>query len=47
MREGESPDAQTDVEVLFDEFSEPIDLEIDVRSKILHWMIGEARRAVT
>jgi len=35
--EGTSPDARPDVELLFDKLPEPIDLHIDVATKILYW----------
>lgn len=37
MREGESPDARTDIQLLFEKLPEPIDLHIDVKTKILYW----------
>jgi hypothetical protein len=37
MQKGESPDARTDVELLFDKLPEPIDLHIDVATKVLYW----------
>ncbi|MET3521866.1 3-hydroxyacyl-CoA dehydrogenase [Mesorhizobium abyssinicae] len=35
--EGEDPANRTDIEVLFDELPEPIDLELDVKSRVLYW----------
>ena len=34
---GESADKRSDVEVLFDRLPEPIDLELDLRRRILYW----------
>ena len=35
--EGETPDNRSDIEVLFDMLSEPIDLELDIKRQILYW----------
>lgn len=37
LKEGESPDKRSDVELLFDKLPEPIDLEIEPESKVLYW----------
>ena len=34
---GESPAKRSDIEVLFDQLPEPIDLELDVANRILYW----------
>ncbi|GAB7349948.1 hypothetical protein MBLNU459_g0644t1 [Dothideomycetes sp. NU459] len=34
---GESPDARSDVEILFDNLPEPIDLELDEKHNLLYW----------
>ena len=35
--QGESPASRSDVEVLFDHLPEPIDLELDLESRVLYW----------
>ena len=35
--QGESPVSRSDVEVLFDHLPEPIDLELDLESRVLYW----------
>jgi 3-hydroxyacyl-CoA dehydrogenase len=37
MPEGEGPANRTDIEVLFDSLPEPIDLELDLGSRMLYW----------
>jgi hypothetical protein len=37
LPKGESPADRTDIEVLFDRLPEPIDLELDVRNRVLYW----------
>lgn len=37
MPSGESPASRSDVELLFDALPEPIDLELDLESRILYW----------
>jgi hypothetical protein len=34
---GESPGSRSDIEVLFDRLPEPIDLELDLASRVLYW----------
>jgi len=34
---GESPDERTDIEVFYDRLPEPIDLELDLESRVLYW----------
>jgi hypothetical protein len=34
---GESPASRSDIEVLFDQLPEPIDLELDLGSRVLYW----------
>jgi hypothetical protein len=34
---GESPAERSDIEVLFDQLPEPIDLELDHKNRILYW----------
>jgi hypothetical protein len=34
---GESPGSRSDIEVLFDQLPEPIDLELDLANRILYW----------
>jgi hypothetical protein len=34
---GESPTNRSDIEVLFDQLPEPIDLELDVKNRVLYW----------
>jgi len=34
---GESPARRSDIEVLFDQLPEPIDLELDLASRVLYW----------
>src|SRR5260370_7738337 len=34
---GESPASRSDIEVLFGQLPEPIDLELDVASRVLYW----------
>jgi len=34
---GESPASRSDVEVLFDQLPEPIDLELDLENRVLYW----------
>jgi len=35
--EGESPTNRSDIEVLFDQLPEPIDLELDLANRVLYW----------
>jgi hypothetical protein len=35
--EGESPSNRSDIEVLFDQLPEPIDLELDLTNRVLYW----------
>jgi hypothetical protein len=35
--EGESPSNRSDIEVLFDRLPEPVDLELDLKSRVLYW----------
>jgi hypothetical protein len=35
--DGESPTTRSDIEVLFDHLPEPIDLELDLASRVLYW----------
>jgi hypothetical protein len=35
--EGESPATRSDIEVLFDQLPEPIDLELDRKNRVLYW----------
>src|SRR5262249_6085501 len=35
--EGQSPSNRTDIEVLFDGLPEPIDLELDLKNRVLYW----------
>jgi hypothetical protein len=45
---GESPSARSDIEVLFDGLPEPIDLEFDVKRRVLYWTDrGDAPRGNT
>jgi DNA-binding beta-propeller fold protein YncE len=37
MPKGESPTNRSDIEVLFDQLPEPIDLEFDVENRVLYW----------
>jgi hypothetical protein len=37
MPKGESPDQRTDIEVLFDGLPEPIDLELDLKNRLVYW----------
>jgi hypothetical protein len=34
---GESPDERTDIEVFYDRLPEPIDLELDLETRVLYW----------
>jgi hypothetical protein len=34
---GESPASRSDIEVLFDQLPEPIDLELDLKNRVLYW----------
>ena len=34
---GESPTSRSDIEVLFDQLPEPIDLELDLKNRVLYW----------
>jgi hypothetical protein len=34
---GESPTNRSDIEVLFDQLPEPIDLELDLKNRVLYW----------
>jgi hypothetical protein len=34
---GESPSSRSDIEVLFDQLPEPIDLELDLTNRVLYW----------
>ena len=34
---GESPANRSDIEVLFDQLPEPIDLELDLKNRVLYW----------
>ena len=34
---GESPAKRSDIEVLFDGLTEPIDLELDLKNRVLYW----------
>jgi DNA-binding beta-propeller fold protein YncE len=45
---GEAPDTRSDIQVLFDGLPEPIDLELDLRSRFLYWTDrGDAPRGNT
>jgi hypothetical protein len=35
--EGESPANRSDIEVLFDRLPEPVDLELDLKNRVLYW----------
>jgi hypothetical protein len=35
--EGETPASRSDIEVLFDSLPEPIDLELDLKNRVLYW----------
>jgi hypothetical protein len=35
--EGESPANRSDIEVLFDRLPEPVDLEFDLKNRVLYW----------
>jgi len=37
MLTGETPDTRTDIELLFKDLPEPIDLDLDLRTKTLYW----------
>jgi hypothetical protein len=37
IRNGESPADRSDIEVLFDQLPEPIDLELDLQNRVLYW----------
>jgi hypothetical protein len=37
VRKGESPAKRSDIELLFDELPEPIDLELDLENRVLYW----------
>ena len=37
LPEGESPANRSDIEVLFDQLPEPIDLELDLANGVLYW----------
>jgi DNA-binding beta-propeller fold protein YncE len=37
LSKGESPAKRTDIELLFDQLPEPIDLEIDLQKRVLYW----------
>lgn len=37
LPEGESPADRSDIEVLFDQLPEPIDLELDLTNRVLYW----------
>src|SRR5262249_56660687 len=37
LPKGESPANRSDIEVLFDQLPEPIDLELDLENRVLYW----------
>jgi hypothetical protein len=37
MPKGESPTSRSDIEVMFDQLPEPIDLELDLENRVLYW----------
>jgi hypothetical protein len=37
LPKGESPAKRSDIEVLFDQLPEPIDLELDLKNRVLYW----------
>jgi hypothetical protein len=37
LPKGESPTSRSDIEVLFDQLPEPIDLELDLANRVLYW----------
>ena len=37
IRKGERPTNRSDIEVLFDQLPEPIDLELDLKNRVLYW----------
>jgi hypothetical protein len=44
---GESPANRTNIEVLFDQLPEPIDLELDLANRVLYWTDAAILRAAT
>ena len=37
IRKGESPESRTDIELLFDNLPEPIDLDLDLSQRMIYW----------
>ena len=44
---GETAAKRSDIEVFFDHLPEPIDLELDLKNRVLYWTAAATRRAVT
>jgi hypothetical protein len=44
---GQNPANRSDIEVLFDQLPEPIDLELDLKNRVLYWTDRAILRAAT